>query len=261
MPLLGVAVCQSCREACRGARTKNGLDRQELGRETQTVKTYAQYCPIARTSEFLAQRWTPIIVRNLLNGPSSYTSLADQAPGIPRSLLTSRLRELQSLELVVKTPNPGGTGNLYSLTEPGEDLARVIDAMGVWGERWLEVTPQHADPVYFLNSWINGYLNDDTLPERRVVVRFDFVDQPPKVTPMWVIFEKGNSEVCRGNPGYDEDLIVEGEAVALAEWHLGRIEWGRAVKSGRITIRGTRALAKALPTWNQRSRWAHRSSP
>lgn len=220
------------------------------------MKTYAQYCPIARTSEILARRWTPIIVRNLLNGPSSYSSLADQAPGIPRSLLTSRLRELQSLALVVQTPNPSGAGNVYVLTEPGEDLARVINAMGEWGERWLEVTPQHADPVYFLNSWINTYLNHDTLPERRVVVRFDFVDQPPKTSPMWVIFEKHNSEVCRNNPGYDEDLVVEGEAVALAEWHLGRIEWARAVMSGRITISGIPKLAKALPTWNQRSRWA-----
>lgn len=221
------------------------------------MKTYAQYCPIARTSEILARRWTPIIVRNLLNGPSSYSSLADQAPGIPRSLLTSRLRELQSLALVVQTPNPSGAGNVYALTEPGEDLARVINAMGEWGERWLEVTPQHADPVYFLNSWINTYLNHDTLPERRVVVRFDFVDQPPKTSPMWVIFEKHNSEVCRNNPGYDEDLVVEGEAVALAEWHLGRIEWARAVMSGRITISGIPKLAKALPTWNQRSRWAN----
>lgn len=225
------------------------------------MKTYAQYCPIARTSEFLAQRWTPIIVRNLLNAPSSYSSLADQAPGIPRSLLTSRLRELQSLALVVKMPNPTGTGHVYTLTEPGEDLARVINAMGVWGERWLEVTPQHADPVYFLNSWVNTYLNHDALPETRVVVRFDFVDQPPKTSPMWVIFDKHNSEVCRGNPGHDEDLIVKGEAVVLAEWHLGRIEWTRAVASGRIAISGIPKLAKALPTWNQRSRWASDPHP
>lgn len=225
------------------------------------MKTYAQYCPIARASEILAQRWTPIIVRNLLNGPSSYSSLADQAPGIPRSLLTSRLRELQSLALVVKTPNPSGTGNVYTLTEPGKDLARVINAMGAWGERWLELTPQHADPVYFLNSWINNYLNHDTLPDRRVVVRFDFVDQPPKTSPMWVIFEKHNPEVCRRNPGYDEDLIVKGEAVALAEWHLGRLEWERAVMSGRITTSGIPKLARALPTWNQRSRWVNSPHP
>ena len=223
------------------------------------MKTYAQYCPVARTSEILAQRWTPIIVRNLLNGPSSYTALADQAPGIPRSLLTSRLRELQSVALVVKRNNPSGAGTVYALTEPGEDLARVIDAMGTWGERWLEVTPQHADPVYFLNSWINSYLALDALPKERVVVRFEFSDQPPKTSPMWVIFDRHHPEVCRSNPGYDEDLIVKGEAVALTEWHLGRTEWAQVISSGRITINGVPKLARALPTWNQRSRWA--SSP
>ena len=123
------------------------------------MKTYAQYCPIARTSEVLAQRWTPIIIRNLLNAPASYSSLADQAPGIPRSLLTSRLRDLQSVDIVEKTPNENGSGTVYRLTEQGEDLATVINAMGEWGERWLEVTPEHADPLYFLNSWINVYLN------------------------------------------------------------------------------------------------------
>lgn len=230
-------------------------------RDTWTVKTYAQYCPIARTSEILAQRWTPILVRNLLNGPSGYNDLASQAPGIPRSLLTSRLRELQSVGLVVKTANPFGPGSVYGLTEPGEDLAGVINAMGIWGERWLDVTPRDADPLYFLNSWINTYLNRDALPEQQVVVRFNFTDQPPKTSPMWVIFDRHHPEVCRGNPGYDEDLIVNAESVALAEWHLGRTEWTHAVADGRITISGLPKLARALPTWNQRSRWTNTPHP
>ena len=228
----------------------------KVQRDTCSVKTYAQYCPIARTSEILAQRWTPIIVRSLLNRSSSYSSLVDQAPGIPRSLLTSRLRELQSAGLVIKTANTSGRGTVYTLTEPGEDLAMVINAMGVWGERWLEVTPQHADPLYFLNSWINTYLNHDALPEQHVVVRFDFTDQPPKASPMWVIFDRHHPEVCRRNPGYEEDLIVNAESVALAEWHLGRAEWARLVADGRVTVTGVPRLAKALPTWNQRSLWA-----
>ena len=219
------------------------------------MKTYAQYCPIARTSEILAQRWTPIIIRNLLDGPASYSSLADRAPGIPRSLLTSRLRELQSAELVEKKARPEGSGTFYELTEPGQDLATVITAMGIWGERWLEVTPQQADPIYFLNAWINTYLNKGALPDHRVVARFEFSDQPPKISPMWVIFDRNDPEVCRSDPGYPEDLIIHGESVALAEWHLGRTEWSDAITSGRITIHGIPKLTKALPTWNNRSRW------
>ncbi|MDA2979022.1 MAG: helix-turn-helix domain-containing protein [Actinomycetota bacterium] len=225
------------------------------------MKTYNQYCPIARSSEILAQRWTPVIIRTLLNGPSTYTVLADQAPGIPRSLLTSRLRELQTSKLVTKAQDPATKGKVYELTESGQDLATVINAMGQWGERWLDVTPQHADPVHFLNSWINSYLNHDTLLDRRVTVRFEFTDQPVKVSPMWVIFEPHHSEVCRAYPGYEEDLIVTAESVALAEWHLGRIEWHHAVQDGRINISGIPQLAKALPTWNQRSRWTASAHP
>ncbi|MGI9584306.1 MAG: winged helix-turn-helix transcriptional regulator [Acidimicrobiia bacterium] len=225
------------------------------------MKTYNQYCPIARSSEILAQRWTPIIIRNLLNGPTTYNKLADQAPGIPRSLLTSRLRDLQSARLVTKAPSSDGKGNVYHLTEAGQDLATVVSAMGEWGEQWLDVTPQHADPVYFLNSWINTYLNHDTLPKSRVTVRFDFTDQPAKVSPMWVIFDQRHSEVCRTNPGYDEDLIVTAESVALTEWHLGRTEWHHATRNGRITVHGTPKLAKNLPTWNRRSQWTTSTHP
>ena len=232
-----------------------------MWRDTLVVKTYSQYCPVARTSEILAQRWTPIIIRNLLNGPASYSELADQAPGIPRSLLTSRLRELSASELVEKQPREGGSGTVYRLTEPGEDLAGVINAMGVWGERWLDVTPQHADPLYFLNSWINVYLNREAMPKDRVVARFEFSDQPKKVSRIWVIFDKENPEVCSDDPGYPEDLIVTGEAVALAEWHLGRIEWADAVSSGRIAVKGIPKLRRALPTWNKRSRWTMAQHP
>jgi DNA-binding HxlR family transcriptional regulator len=225
------------------------------------VKTYNQYCPIARSSEILAQRWTPIIIRNLLNGPTTYNRLADQAPGIPRSLLTSRLRELQATRLVVKTQRPDSRTILYELTDAGEDLAPVISAMGEWGERWLDVTPQHADPVYFLNSWINTYLNHDALPKQRVTVRFQFTDQPVKFNPMWAIFDAEHSEVCRTHPGYDEELLVTADSVTLAEWHLGRTEWNDEIDRGRITVAGIPKLAKALPKWNQRSRWTTAMHP
>ncbi len=225
------------------------------------MKTYSQYCPIARASEVVAQRWTPIIIRNLLNGPSTYSDLADQTPGIPRSLLTSRLRELQSLALVEHVPGADDRGHVYRLTEPGKDLAAVINAMGSWGERWLDVTPEHADPIYFLNSWVNTYLNYDELPTQRVVVRFDLIDQPAKLTPMWVIFDQEDSEVCRDYPGYEEDLIVTAESVALAEWHLGRLEWKQAIATGRVAITGIPRLARALPNWNRRSVWTSSTHP
>ena len=222
------------------------------------MKTYAQYCPIARASEILAQRWTPVIVRTLLSGASTYNRIADGAPGIPRSLLTTRLKELVAAGLVER--GEGASSGEYRLTAAGEDLATVLDAMGEWGERWLDVTPDHANPIYMLNSWVKSYLDVDALPDRRVVVRFQFRDQPQKVNPMWVIFDGEDSEVCRKAPGFEDDLVVDAESVAIAEWHLGRIDWTMAVRSRRISVSGPRALARALPTWNRRSLWASRSA-
>lgn len=213
------------------------------------MRSYGQYCPIARASEILAQRWTPVIIRDLLGGPTSFSRLAEGIPGLSRSLLTTRLRQLESLGLAVKDDE-----GLYSLSPGGQDLAAVVSAMGSWGERWLDVTPQHADPGYLLNAWVKTYLAVDDLPSDRVVVRFDFVDQP-KLSRMWVIFDGEDSEVCRKHPGYDEDLVVNAESVALAEWHLGRIEWSDALDSGRIRVDGIPKLARRLPTWNRRSQW------
>ena len=219
------------------------------------MKTYRQYCPIARASEILAQRWTPIIIRELLNGPASYTRLAEAAPGIPRSLLTSRLRELQRIELVEATTTVEHGRSLYRLTPAGEDLSELIGALGAWGERWLEVAPEHADPGYLLNSWCTTYLATDQLPNQRVTVRFDFTDLPGRAVPLWMIFDDGNAEVCRTHPGYDEDLVVQAESVAIAEWHLGRIEWADAIRQNRIQVEGPTPLVRQFPAWNRRSRW------
>lgn len=230
-------------------------------RDTRGVKTYGQYCPIARASEILAQRWTPIIVRDLLSGPTTYSKLADGAPGLSRTLLTTRLRELQSVGLVETTPSPSGKGSLYRLTGAGEDLGDVLLAIGNWGERWLEVAPEHADPGFVLDSWCNRYLATDKLPQRRVVARFDFPDQPKRGSPLWFIFDGDKSEVCRKPPGFEEDLIVTAESVALAEWHLGRIEWVHALHQERIQVAGFPRLAKSLPTWNRRSNWIDAEHP
>jgi DNA-binding HxlR family transcriptional regulator len=217
------------------------------------VRTYGQYCPIARASEVLAERWTPIILRNLLNGTTTFTELADGAPGLSRTLLTSRLRELERVGVVETTPHPMGRGFLYGLTEAGKDLHGVMAAMGKWGERWLELAPEHVDPGMVLHSWIKWYLIHELLPERRVVVRFDFLDLPKKGKRLWVIFHGDDSEICRTDPEFDEDLVVHAQARALAEWHLGRIEWTDAIHAQRIHVSGPRDLARGLPTWNRRS--------
>jgi DNA-binding HxlR family transcriptional regulator len=217
------------------------------------MRNYGQYCPIARASEVLAERWTPIILRNLLLGATTFTEIAAGAPGLSRTLLTMRLRELQRVGVVQATASPSGRGSRYHLTEAGKDLSDVMKALGTWGERWMELAPEHLDPGVVLHAWVSWYLVPERLPERRVVVRFQFPSLPRKGSELWIIFDGERSEVCRKDPGFEVALYVEAEPAALAEWHLGRIEWADALRAERIRVQGPARLARALPTWNRRS--------
>jgi DNA-binding HxlR family transcriptional regulator len=220
------------------------------------MRNYGQYCPIARASAVLAERWTPIILRNLLNGCATFTDIADGAPGIPRSLLTSRLRELERVGVVWSEANPSGRGSLYHLTEAGRDLKELLYTLGTWGERWLDLAPEDADPYVVLWTWCEWYLERERLPDQRVVVQFEFPDQPLSSRWFWVVFDGERSEVCRKDPGFEVDLVVEAESIALAEWHLGRVAWKDILRAGRIRVDGSRRLGQMLPTWNRRSAFA-----
>ena len=216
------------------------------------MRTYGQYCPIARASEVLAERWTPVILRNLLIGCRTYTEISAGAPGLSRTLLTQRLRHLERTGIVEVHPKPKGRGVIYELTEAGRDLWDVVMALRAWGERWLEVGDEHTNPSLVLWAWCTVYLDRDRLPAGRVVVRFDFPEQPAANRRLWILVDRGNAEVCKHNPGFEEDVIVETDARTFVRWHIKQIEWADAVAAGQIRVTGSRALARVLPTWNRR---------
>ena len=110
---------------------------------------YGQYCPIALGAEVFAERWTPIIVRNLMSGSERFGDLLDGAPGLPRSVLAQRLRRLERAGVIARSD---GRVPVYQLTDCGQELAQVCLALGVWGARWREVRPEHHDP--YLVVWM-----------------------------------------------------------------------------------------------------------
>jgi hypothetical protein len=193
----------------------------------------------------------------MLLGATTFGEIADGAPGISRTLLAYRLRDLETAGVIERPEGKGDRRSPYMLTQAGRDLNAVMLAMGTWGERWMEMTPRHTDPGVVLDSWRRWYLAIDRLPEQRVVARFDFPDQPRKIEQLWMIFDRERTEVCRTNPGFDEDLVVTVDSRALSEWHLGRLAWGDGLRSGRIAVAGPPSLARALPRWNLLSGWAH----
>lgn len=214
------------------------------------MASYGQFCPIARGSEILAERWTPIILRNILGGCHTFNDIAAGAPGLSRALLTRRLHELERHGVIAIRAKSSGRGSLYEPTPAGKELWPVLCALGDWAEQWTEVTDEQSDPGVVLWSWSGGFLRRALLPDRRIVVRFESYHHRRHVTG-WLLIEQRQAEICTRDPGFGDDLIVTiTDPVAFARWHLGRLEWSAALRSGAIQVSGPRDLCRALPTWN-----------
>lgn len=220
------------------------------------MRTYGQYCPIARTSELLAERWTLIILRNILVGCQTFNEIADGAPGLSRGLLSKRLRELERAGIIEICPKPDGHGSTYEPTQAGQELSELMLVLERWGRRWAELKPEHAHPGVVLWVWANFFLDRDRLPRRRVVVRFEYPTLPGSARRSWLLIERGDAEYCLKHPGGEDELIVVvNDPLAFARWHIGQIQWRDALRSGAIEVRGSPALARALPRWNRHG-WA-----
>jgi DNA-binding HxlR family transcriptional regulator len=214
------------------------------------VATYRQYCPVARAAEILAERWSLLIVRNLLLGATTFTDLAMGVPYMSRSMLIKRLRELEHNGVIVATPKSNGQGSTYALTDAGHDLTGVVEDMAAWAERWVDVRTEHTDPGFALWVWCKVQLNRDALPPERLVVAFRFPEERAGNRRFWLLVEGGNAEVCLTDPGGEPAAEVVARSRAFVDWHRGILSWSEAVRSGAITVHGRRAIVRALPAWN-----------
>ena len=219
------------------------------------MRTYGQYCPIARGAEIFAERWTPLIIRNLHLGCETFSEILEGAPGLSRTLLSQRLKQLKWLGVVESARKTDGRGQHYALTFAGHELFTVCQSLGEWGARWLEIAPDHLDPFVALWSMCNA-LSRDRLPDRRVVIRFEFTGRPRRER-YWLLIERGDTEICKTSPGLDEDLCITAQAEAFVKWHAGQLSWAQATRENRIQLDGRSSLVRAFPTWNARSMFAH----
>ncbi len=198
----------------------------------------------------MAERWTPLVVRNLMLGADTFNELARGVPTMSRSMLVKRLTQLKHAGVIASEPKGDGRGSIYHLTDAGADLAGVIDALSDWGGRWVEVTSAHADPGFALWAWCQAQLDRSKLPAGRIVVAFSFPDEAAGNRSYWLLVEHGDAEACATDPGGDPELLVEAESKAFVDWHRGALSWPDALRSGRITVTGRGDLARSIATWN-----------
>jgi DNA-binding HxlR family transcriptional regulator len=217
------------------------------------MRGYGQYCPIAKGAEIFAERWTPLVVRNLYLGCRTFNEIHEGVPRMSRTLLAQRLQALARQGVVKCSPSPTGRGSYYDLTPAGQELSEVTLALGTWGARWLEVGPKDRDPFVVLWAW-KKFTKLDRLPRKRVVVRFDLRDRPKE--RFWLLLERAGVEICIKHPGIDEDILVNTTAEVLMLVHMGRLPLAEAARRGLWVMDGARDSVRAFPTWGGLSPFA-----
>ena len=202
------------------------------------MRTYGQYCPLARASELLAERWTLIIVRNLLAGCRTFGELLEGAPGISRALLAQRLALLEQYQVIVREVARGRVR--YALTERGRELRSVVQVLGDWGARWLELEPHHSDPAYVLFA-TSRLVDVERAPAHGLVVRFELDDRH-----YWLLVRRPRAEVCTSYPGRPEEIVVRTGSEVLARCHLRHTTFAQAERCGQLEIDGPRPTVWAF---------------
>lgn len=214
------------------------------------MRMYGQFCPVAQAAELLTQRWTPVVIRELLAGSRRFNDIQRGVPLMSSALLSERLKTLERYGVVERRSRPDGRGHEYRLTQAGEELRPWVELMGVWGQRWVrrEVIPEDADPALLM--WdMRRNINLDRLPDRRVVVRFAFRGASKGKRSWWLILDRPEPDLCLTDPGFGVDLTVRTNAVTMAEVWVGDLELAGAIRSRRIVLEGPSHLRRAFPGW------------
>jgi DNA-binding HxlR family transcriptional regulator len=217
------------------------------------MRTYGSFCPISIGSEIFAERWTPLIIRELSCGSHRFSQLERGLPKINKTLLTQRLRKLEQAGVVERRRDV----NEYRLTRSGQELADIVMMLGDWAQRWgeVEITEKNLDPDLLM--WdIHRRIDIDKLPERRIVAQIDLTGALTK--SYWLVLEKPTPSVCFFDPGFDIDVIVTADAIGIHQVWMGHRSFESAIRNGLIEFDGPTELCRAFPYWLSLSVFAFR---
>ncbi|MEE4023882.1 helix-turn-helix domain-containing protein [Gordonia sp. PKS22-38] len=211
------------------------------------MTTYGQFCPVAKAMELLDERWTILVVRELLLGSRHFNELRRGVPKMSPALLTKRLRTLERAG-VIRRSDVGGR-SVYTLTEKGEELEEIVTALSAWGIRWIgELGDADLDP--HLLMWdIHRSMPIERWPRRRAVVEFGFSDVVGKARSWWIVVSDGVPQVCDFDPGYGVDATVATDLRTLTEVWRGDIDWQNALAEQLITITAPTEVRREIPSW------------
>lgn len=209
---------------------------------------YGQYCPVARSAEILGDRWTLLIVRDLIYGARHFKALERGLPGIPTAVLANRLKRLQQAGIIERKEDIGSQKVNYSLTPAGEALVPMMNALSEWGAKWVfgEPAEPELDPVLLL-WWMHSRVYRERLPKQRVVIEFDFLETRP--ARFWLVLTVEDVSVCQTHPGYEVNVLVTAELKSFYQVWLGRVAFIDAIISGKVQLDTIPAFIRDFPNW------------
>jgi DNA-binding HxlR family transcriptional regulator len=219
---------------------------------------FGQFCPVAVACEIFAERWTPIILRELFNGAQHFNEIHRGIPLISRPLLVKRLRELEAAGVIAREALPNGRGR-YCLSEAGKEFAPIIEQLGTWGQRWTSRVERRNLDAGLLMWNLRRRIVLELLPPRRVVVRFKYNGIPATYRGyrvFWLLLERVQVDLCVVDPGFEVDLYVAADLAAMTRVWLGDELLESALRTREIEIVGKGELVKAFPSWLMLSRFA-----
>ena len=211
---------------------------------------YGQFCPIAQAAQILAERWTPLVLRELICGSTRFNDLRRGVPLMSSSLLSQRLRFLEQAGVVERRPGASGRGFEYHLTDAGRELEPLIMMMGEWGARWVRSRLEPDDLDVTLLMWdMHRTVRPEHFPPRRVVVAFEFEDVPRNKRRWWLVSEGDAADLCMTDPGHEVDLYIFTDVRTMTAIWTGDLTLDAAVASGALEAAGPADLRRHLNAW------------
>jgi DNA-binding HxlR family transcriptional regulator len=213
------------------------------------MKGYGTYCPIAKAAEILTERWTLLVIRDLLLGARHFNDLRLSIPLIPPATLSKRLKALQDAGVIVRAASAGRGSWEYRLTDAGTALKPFVDLAGEWGQRWVrsQLLREELHPSTLM--WdIHRFIKVDHLPTKQTVIYFEFADLR-RMKRWWLVIEKGEVDVCLDDPGRDVDLSIYTDVRTLTEVFMGDLPLKLAKSNDRISLVGDFELIKSMHRW------------
>jgi DNA-binding HxlR family transcriptional regulator len=210
---------------------------------------FGQFCPVALASEVLTQRWTLLILRELLAGSSRFNDIRRGVPRISASLLRARLQTLEYAEIIERRRVSDRNVDEYFLTDAGRELKPVLAKIGEWGQRWArDIEPGDLDPGWLVWN-IHRRLDTSAMPPGRTVIQIEFTDAPRNHKYFWLVANDKEVEVCLKSPGFPVDVTVRTRVRTMAEVWRGLRNVRAAIRSGGIRLEGRAPLTRAFPRW------------